>query len=563
MLQPPQPSFGLIRKTFAVADTWRTLDALTFHRELPMEEGLVRVESEPYPVSRSQFRRAVLNGWLASRICTRAEGEHFEMLIGDQLEARYDGLIQSMTSPGGFGPSLSPASVEGLISRAELAFMAAVRQTIVDSRAGQEIHVVATPKFRHTFRWRNRRYAIAAIRDLIAHFDRIDPDILPVYRSMMHSGSILHWLISAPSKTSRDRRIQVARSYPLLVNALLEIDSRPGTPFTQAVDAGTSWMEVIKTSCPIAAIRLLRGVTLQRGVGSLNQLLGSRILGMAKLATRLPPAFRPVKQTDWRTLSALYALDTAVPVTNDMLRGSSGLADLQINDTTARELIDMARSLFAHVDPSSAQHWLGTKPLNKLLALAERWHRAIVLASVMDPKEDDVHWPGVIPLGAWTHADGMIVELTSASALFEEGREQQHCVAGYVSCCLKGISRIFSIRGRDGRRLSTAEVTIHEGALRVVQHRAALNRPPSKTAKAILNAWCRDVETRPALVNKRWPMLVSPQRPLVVTPDVSAFWRNELPRSMRATIRSPIERARPRPATRVPMDAGEAEEIAW
>jgi hypothetical protein len=95
--------------------------------------------------------------------------------------------------------------------------------------------------------------------------------------------------------------------------------------------------------------------------------------------------------------------------------------------------------------------------------------------------------------GEITAPNGLVLrDLCTQDALDEEGREMHHCVAGYGWTCCEGRSRILSIAARDEdgalRRLSTAEIGLGGGKLRVLQNRAPFNRRPAAAAAEAL-AW--------------------------------------------------------------------------
>jgi hypothetical protein len=76
------------------------------------------------------------------------------------------------------------------------------------------------------------------------------------------------------------------------------------------------------------------------------------------------------------------------------------------------------------------------------------------------------------------------VELATAQALREEGRDMRHCVASYAERCLRRGSHIFSVRTDGGERVSTLEVRQVAGAWRVAEHCGKANRVPPLGAVA-------------------------------------------------------------------------------
>ncbi len=157
-----------------------------------------------------------------------------------------------------------------------------------------------------------------------------------------------------------------------------------------------------------------------------------------------------------------------------------------------------------HASRSTAQDLLfGGRTLAGVLERSARWHAdqgriAAAVASVPGGRANSFRWEAGLPPDT---RDGVeVVPLTTAGELADEGRSGTnadgtdglwHCVGNYASACVRGDSRILSLRlaGSDGAsaRLSTAEVSMAPGdGLRVVQHRGLRNGPPSARCEAAL-----------------------------------------------------------------------------
>jgi hypothetical protein len=95
---------------------------------------------------------------------------------------------------------------------------------------------------------------------------------------------------------------------------------------------------------------------------------------------------------------------------------------------------------------------------NTLMRWQERWHEQ-VLEEQANTKTTafsrSEHWPAVA--ADWASGEFEAVVLRDASELKEEGRAMRHCVGGYADTCLRGNSRIVSIRWR-GARVSTLQL---------------------------------------------------------------------------------------------------------
>lgn len=95
-----------------------------------------------------------------------------------------------------------------------------------------------------------------------------------------------------------------------------------------------------------------------------------------------------------------------------------------------------------------------------------------------------------------------VVPLSTAGALREESVNLDHCVSTYTSQCLHANCHIVSIRGEDGKPVSTAELSVSahgrkdasgreipSAATRLAQHRAYRDGVPDEDAQAVLQAY--------------------------------------------------------------------------
>ncbi len=106
-------------------------------------------------------------------------------------------------------------------------------------------------------------------------------------------------------------------------------------------------------------------------------------------------------------------------------------------------------------------------------------------------------WPAGLPDARVGDLDVKV--LVTGAALTDEGRPGpgldgveglSHCVGGFAGECLDGTSRIVSIRRRGGNgsytRLSTADLRLGDGFVRIVQHRGRGNaNPPGEAVRAL------------------------------------------------------------------------------
>lgn len=111
-----------------------------------------------------------------------------------------------------------------------------------------------------------------------------------------------------------------------------------------------------------------------------------------------------------------------------------------------------------------------------LVADSDIWHEESILA--MD-EGDDRTWSPLIedPIRI---GDVEVAELHSAAALRCESRELNHCVGtgGYADRCMRGGTRILSLRMAGRRTRSTMEIASHHGTWTSVQHRGRANSVP-------------------------------------------------------------------------------------
>lgn len=125
----------------------------------------------------------------------------------------------------------------------------------------------------------------------------------------------------------------------------------------------------------------------------------------------------------------------------------------------------------------------------------EAWHERLGRGSARDA------WLRWAPSGfggyrAVTGTDGVdacvwtVRELCSALELRHESAVMRHCVYSYLTKCMRGSSRIFTMT-RSERGATTTAATIEVIDRRIVQVRAAANRPPSSAAREHLRRWAQ------------------------------------------------------------------------
>lgn len=129
-----------------------------------------------------------------------------------------------------------------------------------------------------------------------------------------------------------------------------------------------------------------------------------------------------------------------------------------------------------------------------------------------------IRWNGALPSGRFVHQDRVIVELTTAEGLDDEGEWLRHCVGTYGPACVAGRCRIFSVRTIAGEILSTLEVGQQPKSkknstpeIMQRQHLAARNRPPSAACTAAVDAFLHAARRGAVPINMDWPQGLMPE----------------------------------------------------
>ena len=103
------------------------------------------------------------------------------------------------------------------------------------------------------------------------------------------------------------------------------------------------------------------------------------------------------------------------------------------------------------------------------------------IAARYEPDGKDATWPGLFERPV--HLDDLVaVELLDAEALRREGELMEHCVAGHWRACLRGMSRVFSVRHLEGGHLSTMEIVVGQANVLCLEHRGKNNKVPPPAA---------------------------------------------------------------------------------
>jgi len=88
-----------------------------------------------------------------------------------------------------------------------------------------------------------------------------------------------------------------------------------------------------------------------------------------------------------------------------------------------------------------------------------------------------------------------IRQIRSSQQLIAEGRDMRHCVGGYVSACLKGVSYIFSVAPRKTRVVqerATLELVHRDGQYTITQVYGYTDRAAPADCSAVVEAWAKE-----------------------------------------------------------------------
>ncbi len=155
-----------------------------------------------------------------------------------------------------------------------------------------------------------------------------------------------------------------------------------------------------------------------------------------------------------------------------------------------REITDFVRAMVRRPEFSFKGRTLGS-----MVNLSNEWHDITTTNRVTKFQQ----WPQAF--APWTHEkkDCLVhaIELTTNRALADEGRKQNHCVFSYTQNCLRGWSKIISMRwvGRSGSLLEASDIVnrltieVSTTTREVVQIKGRHNRTPDDHEMKIVKLW--------------------------------------------------------------------------
>lgn len=136
-------------------------------------------------------------------------------------------------------------------------------------------------------------------------------------------------------------------------------------------------------------------------------------------------------------------------------------------------------SLISHLDEIMEEDIVtGKESVNKIIDLIIK-------------RKEEAYYKGIKEIDIITH---YVVEppkeltiLNSGNKLYREGLEMNHCVGSYLSLIRNNKSFIYSVKTKEQR--TTLELTLNEGKLEVVQHKAESNEAPCEYNVKLVNNW--------------------------------------------------------------------------
>jgi hypothetical protein len=344
---------------------------------------------------------------------------------------------------------------------------------------------------------------------------RLDPETVAQARAIDGLRPSSYSYLTTISAEQRRNRGQAMAVFPLLRPVLM-------TPQLEAVrkeiDEGRPLIDILAVhyQASKAMIRALCGVTpedFDHRVGQLGTVI--------RLLHEIPPSWWPRDPVTWRQFAHAASTISRVsrqPITtatNQLWLRRSAQSGYELPDSTPEDLIRLgqdidefmdtlrralywvlpdSRNACAHVPvlrpmeiASELKAGLGLDKLSQLVRrFGDSYRQAVTEFAEQAEIWRGVRWPALAE-GACEYGEILIHPLLTPADLKEEGAAMGNCVAGYVEHCMKGTSQIWSVRLRDGARLSTLETRIRTRSngrriLEVQQHKGIRNGSPTDMA---------------------------------------------------------------------------------
>jgi hypothetical protein len=200
--------------------------------------------------------------------------------------------------------------------------------------------------------------------------------------------------------------------------------------------------------------------------------------------------------------------------------------------------------------------------LKRLKAFNADWHRNVADRTARihgllraEGGDEPGTWPQLTE-GGFESAAGRMEWLVNADQLVAEGILMSHCVGGYASLCLQGISHIAAVHGADGSR-STVELQIvprksgaQEGPLELVQNMSKFNkRADGDAARVVVDFLAASRETefkvvlgRPGNRHSHGTMSLSAAARAAILAEYAAIAPPEITRASADELRAVVDR---------------------
>ena len=375
----------------------------------------------------------------------------------------------------------------------------------------------------------------------------LDPGILRLMRDAQLMNSETGRWLTGGDGASRDvalARQQAVRAYPILASAF-----QYGIGFQSVIDTRKSLSSAIAQhyNVDLSRVRNLSGLTLRKTAVKLGRdCIFSDLDDLTRDILDLPNEYVPETREGFQKMEAikefgknLYGKNMRRTVCHlsrdgnpwrfaDRMKNTSGLDVLDAVNFLARKLfvpavlentrqeINHAGIVLKKLVPfnrimTEVRHFiLSNFSPGNLLDFSKRYHRNIArYEDRLDTISSDQVWPGLVD--TLDLGKGFIArELTSAQVLKIQGRQEDHCIGGYVSRILSGTAKqatlVFSIE-KNNEILGTAEISctmkksghskpknMHDFLhVRVQQNRARSNATPCKDARLMADRIAEEI----------------------------------------------------------------------
>lgn len=335
----------------------------------------------------------------------------------------------------------------------------------------------------------------------------------------------VHGFFVGPDAERNARRLQAFEAMPLFWEALLNEDrygnrgpwGEGPNRLAEAVDAGLPVVPVLKElGVSKGHFRRLAKVPPRRA--------GMPFSDVAEMCADLRPERMPSEPWEWRLAAAVFSM--GIEVMPELVRivaghGWTGLARRLGVERQARSLCHggVRAAVGRAVDVFDCFHDADRRLLCPAALPDDQWERMvdelrrfalrIDVSAAWHAREGEIRrlwvaagmsrtglpetWPALF---AEVATDGIRMRcLTTAMELAAEGDAMSHCVGGYDRNCRRGRSHIVSVTDAEGKRLSTAELSVDRGRVVLAQHRSVRNSAPPPAADAAvvrLLGWLND-----------------------------------------------------------------------